>query len=65
LINNIRYQLNNFSPEYAKAIIEINRTFPTNLEPALIDALVDRIYLAELGEVRPIELQVVRRTITR
>jgi WD40 repeat protein len=59
LDKNIRYQLNNFSPEYAKAVIrQLTGRSQFNLEPALIDALVDDLS-TELGEVRPIELQVV------
>ncbi|MBD2292784.1 PD40 domain-containing protein [Anabaena sphaerica FACHB-251] len=59
LDKNIRYQLNNFSPEYAKAIIhKLTERSQLHLEPALIDALVQDLS-AELGEVRPIELQVV------
>ncbi|MEA5617424.1 hypothetical protein VB711_06170 [Cronbergia sp. UHCC 0137] len=59
LDKNIRYQLNNFSPEYAKVIIQkLTERSQLNLEPNLIDALVADLS-AELGEVRPIELQVV------
>ncbi|WP_413175072.1 eIF2A-related protein [Anabaena azotica] len=59
LDKNIRYQLNNFSPEYTKAIIhKLTERSQLHLEPALIDALVQDLS-AELGEVRPIELQVV------
>ncbi|AFZ27884.1 WD40 repeat-containing protein [Cylindrospermum stagnale PCC 7417] len=59
LDKNIRYQLNNFSPEYARAIIQkLTERSQFNLEPTLIDALVEDLS-AELGEVRPIELQVV------
>ncbi|HIK08479.1 MAG TPA: hypothetical protein IGS40_28065 [Trichormus sp. M33_DOE_039] len=55
----IRYQLNNFSPEYAKAIIQkLTVRSHSNLEPELIDALVTDLS-TELGEIRPIELQVV------
>ncbi len=56
----IRYQLNNFSREDAKTVIRslTERTQFNKLEPALIDALVNDL-AAELGEVRPIELQVV------
>ncbi|BAZ29848.1 WD-40 repeat-containing protein [Cylindrospermum sp. NIES-4074] len=63
LDKNIRYQLNNFSPEYARAIIQkLTERSQFNLEPALIDALVEDLS-AELGEVRPIELQVVGATL--
>ncbi|MDZ8186056.1 MAG: hypothetical protein RMX96_14535 [Nostoc sp. ChiSLP02] len=59
LDNNIRYQLNNFSPEYAKAIIrKLTERSQFHLEPALIDALIEDLS-TEFGEVRPIELQVV------
>jgi WD40 repeat protein/tetratricopeptide (TPR) repeat protein len=59
LDKSIRYQLNNFSPEYAKIIIrKLTERSQFNLEPALIDALVNDL-ATELGEVRPIELQVV------
>ncbi|WP_414569314.1 eIF2A-related protein [Nostoc sp. CCY 9925] len=59
LDNNIRYQLNNFSPEYAKAIIKkLTERSQLHLEPALIDALIADLS-TEFGEVRPIELQVV------
>ncbi|MBW4614319.1 MAG: hypothetical protein KME21_13810 [Desmonostoc vinosum HA7617-LM4] len=59
LDKSIRYQLNNFSPEYAKAIIQkLTERSQLNLEDILIDALVKDLS-TELGEVRPIELQVV------
>ncbi|MGV0104326.1 hypothetical protein NSTCB13_02991 [Nostoc sp. DSM 114160] len=59
LDKHIRYQLNNFSPEYAKAIIQkLTERSQFNLEPALIDALIEDLS-TEFGEVRPIELQVV------
>ncbi|MBD2346623.1 WD40 domain-containing protein [Anabaena subtropica] len=59
LDKHIRYQLNNFSPEYAKAVIQkLTERSQFNLEPALIDAVVEDLS-TELGEVRPIELQVV------
>ncbi|MGH1395255.1 MAG: eIF2A-related protein, partial [Trichormus sp.] len=55
----IRYQLNNFSPEYAKAIIQkLTTRSHSNLEPALIDALVEDLS-TDMGEIRPIELQLV------
>ncbi|MBD2236342.1 PD40 domain-containing protein [Aulosira sp. FACHB-113] len=59
LSNHVLYELGNFSPIDAKAIIQCliqHTTF--NLEPALIDKLVQDL-AEELGEVRPIELQVV------
>jgi WD40 repeat protein len=59
LDKNIRYKLNNFSPDYARALIQkLTERSQLHLEPALIDALVQDLS-AELGEVRPIELQVV------
>ncbi len=59
LDKHIRYQLNNFSPEYAKAIIrKLTERSQFNLEPALIDALIEDLSTT-FGEVRPIELQVV------
>ncbi len=59
LDKHIRYQLNNFSPEYAKAIIrKLTERSQFHLEPAFIDALVEDLS-TEFGEVRPIELQVV------
>jgi WD40 repeat protein len=59
LDKHIRYQLNNFSPEYAKAIIrKLTERSQFNLEPALIDALIEDLS-TEFGEIRPIELQVV------
>jgi len=59
LDKHIRYQLNNFSPEYAKAIIQkLTERSQFNLEPALIDALIEDLSTG-FGEVRPIELQVV------
>ena len=60
LDKSIRYQLNNFSRADAKTLIHslTERIESNQLEPALIDALVDDLS-AELGEIRPIELQVV------
>ncbi|BAZ40904.1 WD-40 repeat-containing protein [Calothrix sp. NIES-4101] len=59
LDKNIRYQLNNFSREDAKTVIQgLTERSQYHLEPALVDALVEDLS-AELGEVRPIELQVV------
>src|SRR5919199_1298913 len=59
LDKNILYYLGNFSPEDAKSVI-YSLTEPTqfSLERSLIDQLVQDL-AAELGEVRPIELQVV------
>ncbi|MBD2253540.1 beta-propeller domain-containing protein [Nostoc parmelioides] len=59
LSNNVLYKLGNFSPNDTKSIIQrltANTSF--NLEPDLIDALVEDL-AGELGEVRPIELQIV------
>ena len=59
LDRNIRYQLKNFSRQDATSVIrELTQRSQYHVEPALIDALVDDLS-AELGEVRPIELQVV------
>ena len=61
LDKSIRYQLNNFSPENARQIIKklterSHYQSQLKLEPDLIDALVADLS-SELGEVRPIELQ--------
>jgi WD40 repeat protein len=59
LNKNVRYYLGNFSKERAKAVIkELTERSPYRLEEALVDRLVADL-AAELGEVRPIELQVV------
>jgi WD40 repeat protein len=59
LSKNILYRLGNFSPADARSIIE-QLTAQSNfyLEPALINQLVLDL-AGELGEVRPIELQIV------
>jgi CHASE2 domain-containing sensor protein/tetratricopeptide (TPR) repeat protein len=59
LSSNVLYKLGNFSPIDARSIIRrLTETTAFQLETALIDQLV--IDLAEnLGEVRPIELQIV------
>ncbi|GAX39934.1 WD-40 repeat-containing protein [Tolypothrix sp. NIES-4075] len=58
LDKNIRYALNNFSPADAKMVMQrLTERSHIYLEPALIDALIEDLS-AELGEVRPIELQV-------
>jgi WD40 repeat protein len=59
LDKNILYYLGNFTPEEAKSVI-YSLTEPTqfSLERSLVDQLVQDL-AAELGEVRPIELQVV------
>nr|WP_155750332.1 WD40 repeat domain-containing protein [Scytonema sp. UIC 10036] len=59
LDKNIRYQLKNFAQEDAKNfILKLTERSHFYLEPALIDAVVQDLS-TELGEVRPIELQVV------
>ncbi|HEY9650767.1 MAG TPA: hypothetical protein V6C95_08895, partial [Coleofasciculaceae cyanobacterium] len=59
LDKNIRYYLGDFSPERAKSVIlELTERSQFYLEPALLDELV-RDLAGELGEIRPIELQVV------
>jgi hypothetical protein len=59
LDKNILYYLGNFSVEDAKSVIQsLTEQTHFSLEPALIDALVQDL-AGELGEVRPIELQVV------
>uniref|UniRef100_UPI00403F6085 nSTAND1 domain-containing NTPase n=1 Tax=Nostoc sp. 106C TaxID=1932667 RepID=UPI00403F6085 len=59
LSNNVLYELGNFSPSDAKSIIQrLTENTSFYLEPALIDQLVVDL-AGELGEVRPIELQVV------
>ncbi|MDZ8088470.1 MAG: CHASE2 domain-containing protein [Nostoc sp. DedQUE12b] len=59
LDKNIRYYLGNFSPADAKAVVQsLTERSQFYLEPALIDELVLDL-AGELGEVRPIELQIV------
>ncbi|WP_256091386.1 hypothetical protein [Nostoc sp. KVJ20] len=59
LDKNIRYYLGNFSPADAMAVVQsLTERSHFYLEPALIDQLV-RDLAGELGEVRPIELQIV------
>ncbi|GAA6616857.1 hypothetical protein NUACC26_026640 [Scytonema sp. NUACC26] len=59
LDKNIRYQLKNFAQEDAKNfILKLTERSHFHLEPALIDTVVQDLS-TELGEVRPIELQVV------
>ncbi|MEH2110642.1 nSTAND1 domain-containing NTPase, partial [Nostoc sp.] len=59
LDKNIRYYLGNFSPADAMAVVQsLTERSHFYLEPALIDELV-RDLAGELGEVRPIELQIV------
>ena len=59
LDKNILYYLGNFSPEEAKSVIDsLTELTQFSLERSLIDQLVQDL-AAKLGEVRPIELQVV------
>ncbi|WP_341529856.1 hypothetical protein WKK05_11360 [Nostoc sp. UHCC 0302] len=59
LSNNVLYELGNFSPEDTKSIIQrLTQTTSFQLEQALIEQLVNDL-ASELGEVRPIELQIV------
>ncbi|MBD2338247.1 ribosome assembly protein 4 [Calothrix sp. FACHB-156] len=59
LSNNVLYELGNFSPDDTKSIIQrLTQNTSFYLEPGLIDQLVQDL-AGELGEVRPIELQVV------
>lgn len=59
LDKNIRYYLGNFLPADAKAVVQsLTERSHFYLEPALIDELV-RDLAGDLGEVRPIELQIV------
>ncbi|MEO1378500.1 MAG: ATP-binding protein, partial [Cyanobacteria bacterium J06635_10] len=59
LDKDIRYQVNNLSSEDAKKVIQkLTERSEYNIEPALINALVEDLS-SEVGEVRPIELQVV------
>jgi WD40 repeat protein len=59
LSNNVLYKLGNFSPDDAKSIIQrLTENADFHLESALVEQLVQDL-AGELGEVRPIELQVV------
>ncbi|MEH1889789.1 MAG: hypothetical protein V7K92_10145 [Nostoc sp.] len=59
LDKNIRYYLGNFLPVDAKAVVQsLTERSHFYLEPALIEQLVTDL-AGELGEVRPIELQIV------
>ncbi|MEH2346904.1 MAG: ribosome assembly protein 4, partial [Nostoc sp.] len=59
LSNNVLYKLGNFSPADAKSIIQrLTENTSFRLEDALVEQLVQDL-AGELGEVRPIELQVV------
>ncbi|MBD1865171.1 MULTISPECIES: hypothetical protein [Trichocoleus] len=59
LDKDILYHLGNFSPEQATALIQsLTARSQLYLEPALVEELVQEL-AGDLGEVRPIELQVV------
>jgi WD40 repeat protein len=59
LDKNIRYYLGNFSPKDAKAVVQnLTEKIHFYLESKLIDKLVQDL-AGELGEVRPIELQII------
>jgi WD40 repeat protein len=59
LDNKILYYLGNFSKEDAKLVIQsLTEQTQFSLEPSLVDVLVQDL-ARELGQVRPIELQVV------
>ncbi|WP_375496189.1 hypothetical protein, partial [uncultured Nostoc sp.] len=59
LSNNVLYELGNFSLLDTKSIIQrLTETTSFQLEQALIEQLVNDL-ASELGEVRPIELQIV------
>ncbi|MGF1934190.1 MAG: beta-propeller domain-containing protein [Nostoc sp. ChiQUE02] len=59
LSNNVLYKLGNFSPTDTKSIIQrLTENTSFRLEPVLVEQLVQDL-AGELGEVRPIELQVV------
>ncbi|MDZ8264721.1 WD40 repeat domain-containing protein, partial [Nostoc sp. ChiQUE01b] len=59
LSNNVLYKLGNFSPADAKSIIQrLTENTSFHLEDVLVEQLVLDL-AGELGEVRPIELQVV------
>ncbi|NER28350.1 MAG: hypothetical protein F6J89_12120, partial [Symploca sp. SIO1C4] len=59
LSKNIIYHLGNFSREDAKSVIQsLTERSQFYLEPALVDELVKDL-AGEVGEVRPIELQIV------
>jgi WD40 repeat protein len=52
------YCLGNFSPAAAKSVLRLTEKTNYYLEPALIDKIVEDL-AGDLGEVRPLELQVV------
>ncbi|MFG6098311.1 hypothetical protein SPB21_23835 [Leptothoe sp. ISB3NOV94-8A] len=56
---NHRYEIGNFSPEDAKAIIQsLTERTQFHLEPKLVDTLVNDL-AGDIQQVRPIELQIV------
>ncbi|MEH2108618.1 WD40 repeat domain-containing protein, partial [Nostoc sp.] len=59
LSNNVLYKLGNFSPADTKSIIQrLTENTSFHLEDVLVEQLVQDL-AGELGEVRPIELQIV------
>ena len=58
LNQDIRYYFGNFSPQEAKTVINSLTENSAVLEPGFIDRLVEDL-AGDVGEVRPIELQVV------
>jgi class 3 adenylate cyclase len=59
LTKNVLYELGNFSPADAKAVVQrLTEVSNFHLEPALIEQLVQDL-ASNVGEVRPIELQIV------
>ncbi len=60
LSKNILYQLENLTPTYAKSLIKtLTEQSNFQIEPALIEKLIQDLAFNKLGEIRPIELQVV------
>jgi WD40 repeat protein len=65
LSKEIRYYLGNFTPKSAEKVIrQLTQTAGFYLEEALITALVDDL-AAQMGEIRPIELQMVGAQLQR
>ena len=65
LSKDVRYYLGNFLPKAAEQVIrELTRSAGFDLEEGLVTALVDDL-AADIGEVRPIELQVVGAQMQR
>ncbi|MBN3940885.1 hypothetical protein [Nostoc sp. NMS9] len=63
LDKNIRYYLGNFSPADAKAVVQsLTARSHFYLDPTLIEKLVQDL-AGELGEVRPIELQIIGKQL--